>query len=133
MRMKRYVCRTSLDSLSIPFKTDQPYQGLYGVVAGLLQIFEIYSLKAGRPEDGQDTVRGLGFLSSHKDIITVEFELLPPAQPLTTASLGKRVRGSKRPMSEKIKPVIIKVDIHQDVASLKNRKGDTGSVIWRSR
>ncbi|GHJ86269.1 hypothetical protein NliqN6_2671 [Naganishia liquefaciens] len=108
---------------------------------------EIFSLYANLATDGQQDVTkksGLGFVSSSEATYHVEFTLQPvnnePAPDVTRLKAGgavahsarrnrsRKAAGRQQDMADKT----IAVDISQDLASLRNRKGDTGSVIWRS-
>lgn len=87
---------------------------------------------------------GLGFVSSNDANYHVEFALQPvnnhvTAGPYQSAandkatghpsrrSKAKKITGRRQDTAEKI----IAVDIAQDLASLRNRKGDTGRVLGR--
>ncbi|WVQ97517.1 hypothetical protein IAU59_004631 [Kwoniella sp. CBS 9459] len=97
---------------------------------------------------GDADTGGLGFLDSNSSILELSIDLLPAA---TVASpvinkkdkeSGSDKRGgnrSKRTVyktdkrSESIsKGKSVEVSIQQDLGALKGRRGDTGSVLWRS-
>ncbi len=76
--------------------------------------------------------RGLGFVSSHQDIVEITFDL--PASILEAQSeppQGKRKVKKKPPRKDDSKELVIQ--LAQDKTALRSRKGDTGSVVWRAR
>jgi hypothetical protein len=80
--------------------------------------------------------RGLGYVDSRKDTLTVTFELNPPAgQPEmpSKSSTRKSRHGRKAPNIEKIGNKTIEIELAQDKTALRTRKGDTGSVLWKAR
>lgn len=130
------------------------------------QVFSLYANLATSQRQDAAMKPGLGFVSSNDANYHVEFALQPGAHQSTTEkfrprndkasghasgrSKARKIVGRRQDIAEKI----IAVDIAQDLASLRNRKGDTGknfmllcevltncsrliiflgSVIWRSR
>ena len=106
--------------------------------------FQIFSLYANLATDGQQDVTkksGLGFVSSSEATYHVEFTLQPvnnePAPDVTRLKAGgavahsarrnrsRKAAGRQQDMADKT----IAVDISQDLASLRNRKGDTGRQL----
>jgi protein N-lysine methyltransferase METTL21D len=71
--------------------------------------------------------RGLGYVDSRKDTLSVYFELKPPI--LQSDSFSKRGKTRKNVIAEKV----LEVELAQDKTALRSRKGDTGSVLWRAR
>ena len=75
---------------------------------------------------------GLGYVDSRSPVLNVKVELdLSTDQP-TSASRGNRKKSSKATKSQR-QSMVIEVELAQDPTSLRSRKGDTGSVLWRVR
>lgn len=73
-----------------------------------------------------DEFHGLGHVDSRKDTLFIKLELKSSAlhsDPSVKKSRGKRVDSSKT----------LEVELAQDKTSLRSRKGDTGSVLWKAR
>ncbi|EEB94427.1 hypothetical protein MPER_06761, partial [Moniliophthora perniciosa FA553] len=96
-------------------------------------VFLLYTeLKSHTQEDRQGSgFRGLGHIDSHKDVLTVKFELEPPTLPQDHLGTKDRKRQKKRGKSDH-GPVEVEVQIAQDKTALMSRKGDTGSVLWHA-
>lgn len=79
---------------------------------------------------------GLGYLDTTKATLDLEMELVPPASGTrrTSASLlspaapHMKRRREKHPSRTAVarQTKTIGIEIHQDLGSLRNRKGDTG-------
>jgi hypothetical protein len=77
---------------------------------------------------------GLGFLDSTRSILDIELFLTPhnslaPASPSSHSSRRAKGRASKDAKSapkENNKEIKIAVQVQQDLAALKGRRGDTG-------
>ncbi|KAJ7281572.1 hypothetical protein C8J57DRAFT_1500266 [Mycena rebaudengoi] len=84
------------------------------------EVFLLYS--TARPEP-----RGLGYLDSRSDTLTLSFELKspPPSKP---ASASRR-KPANRPAPDKT----VEIQLAQDKTALRSRPGDTGSVVWKAR
>ena len=82
------------------------------------QVFTLYSSQFSMLGSA-----GLGSYDSMHDDITVDIDLIPP--PLEEISSASR--GSERETRS------VRVDLRQNITSLRSRKGDTGSVLWRAR
>jgi hypothetical protein len=102
------------------------------------EIFLLYTRLASLASaDGTEPFRGLGFLDSHQDVLTVRLELDAPSVALGP-ELGIPVKGrSKRTKTVK-KPLkamsdVMEIELVQDKTALHSRKGDTGSVLWQAR
>jgi len=67
----------------------------------------------------------LGQVDSRQDILTISFTLTKPAECPSLARSSKR----KRRAAETID---FEIQIAQDKTSLRTRKGDTGSVVWKA-
>lgn len=80
-------------------------------------------------QDNGDSFRGLGFLDSRQDKITLEF-IVPAVKKNDNDTNMKKKRGSKQ---AKDVAETLEVLIAQDKTALRSRKGDTGSVLWRAR
>lgn len=75
-------------------------------------------------------MQGLGYVDSRSPVLNVNIELdFSIDQP---TSRGNRKKGSKGPKPQK-RNETIEVDLAQNPTSLRSRKGDTGSVLWRVR
>ena len=73
---------------------------------------------------------GLGYIDSRTPVLNVKIELdlftdRPPSD-------GNHEKSSNGARSRK-KNMVIEVELAQDPTSLRSRKGDTGSVLWRAR
>ncbi|GAA6004320.1 hypothetical protein JCM10207_000667 [Rhodosporidiobolus poonsookiae] len=78
---------------------------------------------------------GLGSHSDKEEVLTVEIEVTNPwlASSATSSikpAKGKRGTSSSKKGKEK-EAVVVEVELHQALNDLRNRKGDTGSVLWR--
>ncbi|KAJ7334102.1 hypothetical protein DFH08DRAFT_298499 [Mycena albidolilacea] len=83
------------------------------------EIFILYSNKASSNEP-----RGLGYLDSHSDVLTLNFEVKSPSP----SNLG--ITKAKRKVREQTETV--EIQLAQDKTALRTRTGDTGSVVWRA-
>ncbi|KAG8735156.1 hypothetical protein FRC12_018199, partial [Ceratobasidium sp. 428] len=116
-----------------------PGRGLVNLPLGSVQVtdadeevFLLYSRSfENRDEDG---IQGLGSVDSRANVLTLSFTLRPPADQLMVpvtrgrSRVGRTRRESKDNKHEKV----IEIEVSQDVTSLRSRKGDTGSVVWRA-
>ncbi|KAJ6518770.1 putative methyltransferase-domain-containing protein [Mycena sanguinolenta] len=84
------------------------------------EVFILYSTKSASSNEP----RGLGYLDSRTDILTLEFELKAPLA--SDAGISKAKRNTK------IRDRIVEVQLAQDKTALRSRIGDTGSVVWRA-
>ena len=74
---------------------------------------------------------GLGYVDSRSPVLSVKIELdLSTDQPTSRVN---RKRGPKVTKSRRRQSMMIEVELAQDPTSLRSRKGDTGSVLWRVR
>ncbi|KAJ6607476.1 putative methyltransferase-domain-containing protein [Mycena sp. CBHHK59/15] len=105
----------------------EPRQGLIRLPLGSERVTdadeEVFILYSSPPSNEQ---RGLGYLDSHADTLTLEFELKAVSRPSST-SKSKR-KPASRPMQDKT----IEVQLSQDKTALRTRAGDTGSVVWKA-
>ncbi|KAJ7890570.1 putative methyltransferase-domain-containing protein [Mycena olivaceomarginata] len=85
------------------------------------EIFILYSNKASA---SSNEPRGLGYLDSHSDVLTLNFEVKSPSP----SDLG--ITKAKRKVREQTKTV--EIQLAQDKTALRTRTGDTGSVVWRA-
>lgn len=81
---------------------------------------------------------GLGFLSSKRDLLEADLKIVPPASFLTDNVGASSVKGRKasaktKDRSRAAEGVVVRVEVQQSLDALRNRKGDTGSVLWRVR
>lgn len=100
--------------------------GLRKSNAGRLQVFLLYTRLAGTSPT--QAIQGLGYVDSRSPVINVNIELNLSTDP--PDSQGNRKKGAKGP---KKRTMAIEVGLAQNPTSLRSRKGDTGSVLWRVR
>ncbi|KAK1924505.1 hypothetical protein DB88DRAFT_490695 [Papiliotrema laurentii] len=98
------------------------------------EILELYMNLATTQETDEGHTGGLGFLDSTSSCLEMDVVLRPPTLDsgagTIPASSGRKRKGPKG-KSEK-EEVRLPVRVQQDLTALKGRKGDTGSVLWRS-
>lgn len=70
-------------------------------------------------------------MDSRSPVLNVEVEL-DSSTDKTTSHRGNRRKGLKVTKSRR-QSMVIEVELAQDPTSLRSRKGDTGSVLWRIR
>ncbi|KAF9077960.1 putative methyltransferase-domain-containing protein [Rhodocollybia butyracea] len=93
------------------------------------EVFLLYTeLQAHQPSSSSGDHRGLGQVDSHQDILTVNFTLTKPAESTSPARSFKR-KGRR---SHDAEILDLEIQIAQDKTSLRTRKGDTGSVVWKA-
>lgn len=69
-------------------------------------------------------------MDSRSPVLNVKFELdLPTDQPTSHGNHKKSLKATKL----RRQSMLIEVELAQDPTSLRSRKGDTGSVLWRVR
>ncbi|OCH89013.1 hypothetical protein OBBRIDRAFT_794679 [Obba rivulosa] len=102
------------------------------------EIFLLYTdLSRKSSADGDTAFRGLGHLDSHRDTLTLKFRLNDPSEetaantPLRRDKSTRRTRHPQRKRSSQ-EEKILEIELAQDKTSLRSRKGDTGSVVWRA-
>lgn len=78
-----------------------------------------------------EAMGGLGFVDSRSPVLDVKIELdVSTFQP---TSRSNRKKGSGRGVKSQKQDITIEVELAQNPTSLRSRKGDTGSVLWRAR
>ncbi|KAJ7623248.1 putative methyltransferase-domain-containing protein [Roridomyces roridus] len=82
------------------------------------ELFVLYS----KSTPSSDKLRGLGYLDSHSDTLTLTFELKD------TPLLSSVPTKSKRKPQDKT----VEIELVQDKTALRSRTGDTGSVVWKA-
>ncbi|KAJ7668343.1 putative methyltransferase-domain-containing protein [Mycena rosella] len=87
------------------------------------EIFILYSKSGASSEH-----RGLGYLDSRSDTLTLSFELKPPSWATSAVTKSKRKSATARPIQEKT----VEIQLAQDKTALRSRTGDTGSVVWKA-
>jgi len=93
------------------------------------QVFLLYTRLAATPPT--QVMGGLGCVDSRSPVLNVKVELdLSIDQPARSPS--NRKNSSKGTKSRK-QNMAVEVELAQDPTSLRSRKGDTGSVLWRVR
>ncbi|ORY85323.1 hypothetical protein BCR35DRAFT_351648 [Leucosporidium creatinivorum] len=92
--------------------------------------------------------QGLGFLSATQEVLPISLTFISPYRAATTpapvapngeaAGVGgkvKRVRAARKAAkggaAKEEKEITVEFELGQDLQALRNRKGDTGSVLWR--
>jgi len=75
---------------------------------------------------------GLGYVDSRSPVLNVKIELDLPADQRPSRSRNNRRKSCQGTKSRK-RDMAIEVELAQDPTSLRSRKGDTGSVLWRVR
>ena len=92
------------------------------------QVFLLYTRLAATPQS--ETMGGLGYVDSRSPVLNVNFELDLSTDPSASHS---NHRKSSRVTKSRKQDMTIEVQLAQDPSSLRSRKGDTGSVLWRAR
>ncbi|RSH80770.1 hypothetical protein EHS25_007106 [Saitozyma podzolica] len=121
---------------------------------------DLASVSSSSADDAPDS-GGLGFLDSTKSAIEIDWELSPGVHEVdsgivetrgedaaSTSGIASRAGGAgsgsrrrttgaravkrTRPNPAPVRSVQVRATIQQDLGALKGRKGDTGSVLWRS-
>ena len=93
-------------------------------------MFLLYTRLAAIPQT--ETTGGLGYVDSRSPVLNVKVELdLSTDQPTSHRSRKKNPKGNKSRQNEQ--NTVIEVELAQDPSSLRSRKGNTGSVLWRVR
>ncbi|ORY23141.1 hypothetical protein BCR39DRAFT_550013 [Naematelia encephala] len=96
---------------------------------------EIYMSLASRLETDEPAASGLGFLDPTKPVLEIEFDLTLQKVEVANIKISGRSRkgaGGRSHKELQDQGPIIFVKLQQDLGALKSRKGDTGSVLWRS-
>ncbi|KAJ7449684.1 putative methyltransferase-domain-containing protein [Mycena latifolia] len=86
------------------------------------EVFILYSKST--PSSSEH--RGLGYLDSRSDTLTLSFEL--SSLPNLAVPKSKRRKSTTRPVQEKT----VEIQLAQDKTALRTRTGDTGSVVWKA-
>lgn len=109
-----------------------------------VQVFDLYANLATREQENNSLKAGLGHVSANDAIYHVDFELHPIFRTSVAASgaghsenFAKNARGRSKPKKSLVRrgemaEKMISVEIAQDLASLRNRKGDTGKTLLRT-
>ncbi len=120
-----------------------------------IQVFLLYTSIAARSSRNQaqtqdSTFRGLGFLDSHHDVLTLDFTVqvvhddagagggdanLDSESVEDTPHARRHAKRERVKYRQKLRPPeekTITVELAQDTTALHSRKGDTGSVLWRA-
>ncbi|GAA5834015.1 hypothetical protein JCM9279_004189 [Rhodotorula babjevae] len=101
------------------------------------ELFLVYTRKLQlASSSGDDAAAGdtsaLGYLDSNDGVVHVALPVKPPPASEKPASItGRRRRAAKSKVSES-RELVVEVEVHQALDALRHRKGDTGSVLWRS-
>ncbi|KAM0755388.1 hypothetical protein T439DRAFT_320078 [Meredithblackwellia eburnea MCA 4105] len=93
------------------------------------EIFLIYT----RKQQSKEADTGLGFVQTKKDLLEISITVKRPSLsggvglPAKRGTAGKGKKGGSKDPDE----VTVDVALGQDLGALRNRPGDTGSVLWR--
>ncbi|KAI0060752.1 hypothetical protein BV25DRAFT_1839546 [Artomyces pyxidatus] len=106
------------------------------------EVFLLYTrLGSLKPVDSEDHghFRGLGYVDSKEDRLTVRVELAPaqahsgsPDAVAPRTKPGGRSRKLYKRKAREDEPVVHEFEVLQDKTALRSRTGDTGSVLWRA-
>lgn len=95
------------------------------------QIFLLYTQKASyEAQLSSNSSAGLGFVETKTDVLDVVLTITPPTSSLLPSSMRTKGKGKKK---EGKKEVVVCVKVQQDLGALRNRKGDTGTVLSPSQ
>ncbi|KAG6898322.1 hypothetical protein C0992_011914 [Termitomyces sp. T32_za158] len=97
------------------------------------EVFIIYSDL--QSTNKSDTPRGLGYVDSRQDAMTISFELKAsyyPNQSSTTVKNSTSQRARKVQKLVKIMDKTVQFELFQDKTALRSRRGDTGSILWKA-
>ncbi|KAF9653301.1 hypothetical protein BDM02DRAFT_3135456 [Thelephora ganbajun] len=86
------------------------------------EVFLLYTRLAATPPT--EMMAGLGYVDSRSPVLNVKVELKLPTSQGNRKKISKNTEPRKRDMT-------VEVELAQDPTSLRSRKGDTGSVLWR--
>ncbi|KAJ7155443.1 putative methyltransferase-domain-containing protein [Mycena crocata] len=87
------------------------------------EVFLLYSKSTSTSSEP----RGLGYVDSRTDTLTLSFDLKVPSIPNIGSRKYKR-KSVARPVQDKT----VEVQLLQDTTALRTRTGDTGSVVWKA-
>ncbi|KAF8655035.1 hypothetical protein AX16_003271 [Volvariella volvacea WC 439] len=99
------------------------------------EVFILYSnlqQSANSTSSSNGEFRGLGYVDSRTDVLTIQYELQPPKLGVQTAPSGPSKRAHKHVKAKPPEPKVANIQLAQDKTALRSRKGDTGSVVWRA-
>ncbi|GAA5838004.1 hypothetical protein JCM3766R1_004172 [Sporobolomyces carnicolor] len=100
------------------------------------EIFLLYTRKQQprrTPAQGLGRGQGLGISSDASDLVALSFSIEDPwagSSESETQTRGRRLKAKSR--TARRGPVEVELEVHQSIDALRNRAGDTGSVLWRS-
>ena len=92
-----------------------------------VQIFLLYTAKAQyeASEASRATPASLGFVQATVDLVPISLTVVEPVRAAeASTTTAKKARGKQK---VPLKQVEIELQLHQDLDSLRNRKGDTGA------
>ena len=100
-------------------------------------MFLLYSYLQTNVQPNEGEFRGLGYVDSRKDVLTVELKFQVPGQPSDhgsdSSSLKRHRKSKKAQKTNHISDKTVDIQLAQDKTALRSRKGDTGSVLWKAR
>lgn len=89
------------------------------------QIFLLYTRK-NQSTGAQSTTPGLGFIDSKSGSVSISLNIVEPLLPFELESSISKDKGKKK--KSRGREVNVEFVIQQDLAALRNRKGDTGEI-----
>ncbi|GAA5923193.1 uncharacterized protein JCM15063_003566 [Sporobolomyces koalae] len=99
------------------------------------EIFLLYTNKQQRAtSESAATGRGaaeLGYHSDQGDVLAVNLSVNNPWSGSGQADTVMKSRKFKKGKGKEKETLEVNVELRQSLAALRNRKGDTGSVLWR--
>ncbi|KAI5124253.1 hypothetical protein M0805_005102 [Coniferiporia weirii] len=102
------------------------------------ELFLLYTrLSTQAAQDGTHAFTGLGSIDSKQDTLTVFFDLPPPAEqiqqidPAEIAGPSSKHHVRRAKTKRKTENRTLEIELLQDKTTLRSKKGDTGSVLWR--
>ncbi|GAA5932610.1 hypothetical protein JCM3775_005977 [Rhodotorula graminis] len=101
------------------------------------ELFLVYTRKIQLASSSNDestaaNTSALGYLEGKDGVVHVALTVkAPAATEAQTSRTGARRRAIKS-KSKESQELVVEVEVHQALDALRHRKGDTGSVLWRS-
>ncbi|GAA5894204.1 hypothetical protein JCM5296_004684 [Sporobolomyces johnsonii] len=72
---------------------------------------------------------GLGFHSAKDEVLSLELVVTNPWMAPGQKPSGGKGKGNRK--GKEKEEVTVEIELHQSLDALRNRRGDTGSVLWR--
>ncbi|TFK25572.1 hypothetical protein FA15DRAFT_703514 [Coprinopsis marcescibilis] len=107
------------------------------------RIFLIYTNLKGTSSGSEgpaavDLSHGLGYVDSSKGLLEISFDLSIPessegnSEDISQTKVKSKSKRLIKRKNVKISAKTVEVQLFQDITSLRSRKGDTGSVVWKA-